>query len=78
MIKILADFNNKDEHGCVRLSTVGALEDIATHRRELREGMEVILYEENDFEVRAKLIFDLGMWKGIPDMDTLRYYDDKY
>lgn len=77
MIKILADFNNKDEQGRVRLSTVGALKDITMHRSELREGMEVILYEENDFEVRAKLIYDLGMWKGIPDMDTLRYYDDK-
>jgi hypothetical protein len=76
MIKILADFNNRDEQGRVRLSTAGALKDIAKHKAELREGLEVIPYEERDFEVRAKLVFDLGMWKGVPDMATLRYYDD--
>lgn len=77
MIKILADFNNKDEHGRVCLDTAGALKAIAEHKAELREGLVVLLYERDDFEVHAKLIFDLGMWKGIPDMDTLRYYDDK-
>ena len=77
MIKILADFNNKDEQGRVCLDTMGALKDIAVHKSELTEGMEVLLYERGDFEVRAKLIFDLGLWKGVPLMDTLRYYEEK-
>ena len=55
----------------------GALKDITEHKSVLVEDMVVLLYERGDFEVCAKLIFDLGMWKGIPDMDTLRYYDDK-
>jgi len=75
MIKILSDFNNRDEQGRVRLSTIGALRDISVHRSELREGLEVLLYED-EFEMIARLVYDLGMWKGILREETIRYYDE--
>lgn len=76
MIRIFADFNNKDEQGRVRLSTVGSLKDVAEHKSELREGLEVILYTPDEFEMLGTLVFDLGMWKGIPHLETIRYYDE--
>lgn len=76
MIRIYADFNSKDEQGRVWLNTVGALEDIEQHRSELKEGLEVILYMTDEFEVRGTLTFD-KIWLGIPDWDTIHYYETK-
>jgi hypothetical protein len=76
LIRIYADFNSSDEHGRVRLSTVGSREDIEKHRDGLKEGLEVILYSPGDFEVRGTLTFD-RIWLGIPDWDTIRYEDTK-
>lgn len=76
MIRIYADFNCQDEQGRVRLSTVGSRKDIERHRASLKEGMEVILYTPGDFEVHGTLTFD-GIWLGIPDFATIRYYETK-
>ena len=76
MIRIYADFNSTDENRSVRLSTVGSLKDIELHRPQLKEGLEVILYMTDEFEVRGKLAFD-KIWLGIPDWDTIRHYKTK-
>lgn len=73
MIQIYADFNNTDEQERVTLDTVGSLKDIEQHRSELKEGLQVILYMTDEFEVQGTLTFD-RVWCGIPDWDTIHHY----
>ena len=76
MIRIYADFNCQDEQGRVTLDTAGSLKDVERHRTRLKEGMKVILYTPGDCEVRGILTYD-GIWRGIPDWDTIRHYKTK-
>lgn len=73
MLRIYADFNSQDEAGRVCLNTVGSLRGIEAHRDELREGLAVILYMTDEFEVNGTLIFDQNIWKGIPDWSSIKY-----
>jgi hypothetical protein len=75
MIRIYADFNNREEDGRVRLNTMGSREDIEKHKDLMREGLRVILYTPKEFDVEAVLCFD-EIWCAIPDYDTLVYTDD--
>jgi hypothetical protein len=77
MIRVYADFNAKDEKNRVCLDTADSLKDIEKHKPLLKDGLEVILYSPGDFEVAGKLIFDEGIWKGIADLKTIKYYDEK-
>lgn len=43
---IFADFNNADEGGRVRLNCNGTIEDIQRLEIELKEGMQMILYDD--------------------------------
>jgi hypothetical protein len=72
-MKIYADFNSCDEQGRVRLSTVGSLKDIKQYENVLEEGMRVLLYMTDEFEVYGTLVFE-DIWLGIPDFSTIRYY----
>jgi hypothetical protein len=74
MIRIYADFNNVAEDGKVELNTVGSLRDIAANSAELREGLRVMLYMTDEFDVEAVLCFD-RIWLGVPDYTTLVYTD---
>jgi hypothetical protein len=76
MVRVWADFNNRDEQGRVRLNTVGSLKDIEKHHDEIREGTKVILNAEDDFEVEARLTFD-KVWRAIPDMTTIKYLNSE-
>lgn len=76
MIRIYADFNSTDEQDRVTLNTVGSLKDIELHRPQLKEGLEVILYMTDEFEVRGTLTFD-QIWRGIPNWDTIHHYKAK-
>lgn len=73
MIRIYADFNSTDEHKRVRLSTKGSMKDIELNKSQLKEGLEVILYMTDEFEVHGTLTFD-QIWLGIPAWDTIHYY----
>lgn len=77
MIKIYADFNNSDELGRVRLNTVGSLEDLDRNRGELTEGLKVTLYTPGEFEVQGVLLFEDGIWRSVPDWETIRYDEPK-
>jgi hypothetical protein len=66
MIRIYADFNSCDEQGRVQLNTVGSLRDIKQCENVLEEGMRVLLYMTDEFEVYGTLVFE-GIWMGIPD-----------
>jgi hypothetical protein len=74
MIRIYADFNSCDEQGRVRLNTVGSLKDIKQHENVLEDGMRVLLYMKDEFEVYGTLVFE-DIWLGIPDFSTIRYYN---
>ena len=76
MVRVWADFNNRDEQGRVRLNTVGSLKDIEKHHDEIRDGTKVILNAEDDFEVEARLTFD-KVWRAIPDMTTIKYLNSE-
>ncbi|MCI0712904.1 MAG: hypothetical protein L0154_22295 [Chloroflexi bacterium] len=75
MIRIYADFNSQDEQGRVKLTTVGSREDIEKFKDVLEEGMVVMLYMSNEFEVEGMLVFD-EVWRAIPDYKTIRYLDN--
>ena len=74
MIKIYADFNSCDEQGRVWLNTVGSLKDIKRYENVLEEGIQVLLYMMDEFEVYGTLVFE-GVWLGIPDFSTIRHYN---
>jgi hypothetical protein len=72
MIRIFCDFTHADDQGRMILHTVGALEDIQLNEAEMIEGSRVILYTPGDVEVEGELIFEDGIWLGIPDYTTVR------
>ncbi len=74
MLKLYADFNCCDEQGRIWLNTVGSLKDIKQHENVLEEGMKVLLYMTDEFEVCGTLVFE-EIWLGIPDFSTIRYYN---
>jgi hypothetical protein len=76
MIRIYADFNDCDEHDRVMLNCVGSLRDIEQHKNILADGMTVVLYMTDEFEVSGTLCFHetWEIWMGIPDWKTIRYY----
>lgn len=76
MLRIYADFNSCDEQGRVRLSTVGSLADIKKNEDSLNEGMKVIFYMTDEFEVSGVLVYE-QIWLGIPDFSTIHYYNSK-
>ena len=44
---IFADFNNADPRGGVRLNTIGTIEDLSRQGIQLREGMKLILHDDD-------------------------------
>ena len=72
MIRIYADFNHQDEQGRVFLDTVGSLADIEKHMDILAEGMIVLLYMGDEFEIEGTLVFD-KVWLAMPNFETLHY-----
>lgn len=72
-IRLYADFNARTEDDKVVLNTVGSLADVAKHKKELNEGMRVIL-TDGEIELEASLERDgeHGIWLGIPDWSTAR------
>ena len=75
MLRIYADFNNTGEDDRVRLNTVGSLRDLRALEGQLADGLRVILYMTDEFEVEGTLVFDT-IWNGIPDWSTIKYADD--
>jgi hypothetical protein len=75
VLRIYADFNHVDEKGRLMLDTVGSLRDIARLGQQMSDGMTVILYMTDELEVEATVSFD-GIWVGVPDFSTVRYYNE--
>jgi hypothetical protein len=77
MVRIYADFNNSDEQGRVRLNTVKSLEDLEQNKATIKDGLSVVLYMSGELEVHGTLIFQDGIWNGIPEWATIRYENEK-
>jgi hypothetical protein len=57
LAKIFADFNNVDKLGRVRLNTAGTMEDIDKNRIVLKDGLQVILDDNDEFNYLATVEF---------------------
>lgn len=73
MIRIYADWNDRDEQGRLRLDIAGALRDLDTHHQALVDGLRVLLDVQHEFELEATLVFE-EIWRAIPDLATIRYH----
>lgn len=69
MIRIWADFNSISEDG--RLWALSK-KDLKHYGSQLREGIEVIVHMDDEFEVQATLTQGRVGWEAIPDMSTIR------
>ncbi len=72
MIRIYADENDKDEQNRYLLHIRGSREDIEKYGDEIKEGVEVTLNVQDEFEVKARLTFD-KVWRAVPDMASIRW-----
>jgi hypothetical protein len=62
MIRIYADFNCQNQDGRISLNTVGSRADIARYIEVVSEGLQVLLYmDEEVADILAILRFD-GIW----------------
>jgi hypothetical protein len=71
--KIFVDFHNSDEHGRVRLNTVGTIEDLNRLGFVLCEGAEVLLYSyEVETEGTVTYSAEEGLWVANFDAKNVR------
>ncbi len=57
----------------VVLNTVGAPQDIEAQSGDLADGVQVVLYMPDEFELIGTLSFD-GVWKATPNLDAIVYF----
>jgi hypothetical protein len=70
---IYADFNNADSGGRLRLNCVGTIHDLARQGLALREGLEVILHDE-DVETEGEVHYsdEERIWVARIDWESIR------
>ena len=73
MIRIYADFNERDKLGRPVLWIPGSRVDMEKNKDKLEPGLRVVLYQPNELEVEANLVFE-GGWVAVPDWDTIKHY----
>jgi hypothetical protein len=56
--RVFADFNNADRLGRVRLNTVGAKDDMERNGIVLSNGMQITLYDDDEFVTEGIVKFD--------------------
>lgn len=76
-LRVFADFNNADEEGNLRLNCIGTIEDLASHKIELKDGQTLIFYGE-DLEVEGivKHSSEENIWVAVIDWDNIRQVED--
>ena len=72
--KIFADFNNTDIKGRVRLTTVGTLNDIREQNIELKEGLEVLIDDDDGLTTHGIVEFseEENIWVAKIDWELLK------
>jgi hypothetical protein len=76
-IIIFVDLNNTDSKGRVRLNTAGALNDIKTKNITLKDGLEVLLDDRQEFRVKGISEFSKqeNIWVAKPDWSSCEEYE---
>lgn len=71
--KIFADFHNADEHGRLRLTCLGTIEDAARLGIRFHEGMELVLSDE-ELEVDGTVAWNAeeNRWVAVIDWNAIR------
>jgi hypothetical protein len=54
---IIADFNNTDKENRVRLNTNGSLNDIKTKSIKMKDGLELLLDDGDEFKIKGVVEF---------------------
>jgi hypothetical protein len=70
---VYADFNNADSGGRLRLNCIGTMQDLARLGLQLREGMPLILHDE-DLEAEGEVHFSEveHIWVARIDWQSIR------
>jgi hypothetical protein len=58
MLRIYCDWNNRIDGEKFSLGCQGSLKDIERHAHELKDGMQVILYQTDELETEGIIQFD--------------------
>ena len=71
---LVADFNNADALGRVRLNTVGTVEDLGRLGLRLADGLRITLHDE-DLEADGEVVFsqDEHIWVAKIDWNAIRH-----
>jgi len=71
--RVFADFHNADAQGCLRLNTIGTVEDLVQQQIVLREGLPLTLYSE-ELEVDGVVHYsaDENVWVAVIDWNAIR------
>jgi len=82
MVKLWTDFNASSDNG-LRLNCKGTIEDLSRQGLELKEGMKLLLWDEDTDEtnnqdnlvVEAVAHYDdkLKIWEGVFNWDDIRH-----
>ena len=85
MIKVWADFNASSKNGLF-LNCKGTIDDLARQKIELKDGMELLLWDEDLDENNnpdnlivqaiAKYNNKLKIWEGVFDWEKMRHESD--
>lgn len=72
-IKLFVDFNNADVEGRIRLNTNGTFKDIKENNIELKDGLEVLLDDNEEFKIYGIVEFskDENIWVAKIDWSDL-------
>ncbi len=70
---IYADFNNADPRGRLRLNCIGTVEDLSRQRVQLREGLPLILHDEElEADGEAQFSPEEQIWVAIINWRLIR------
>ena len=72
--KLFADFNNADRQGRARLNTNGTFADIKKSNLELKEGMQVLLQDDDSLKTVGQLKYsdEENIWVAEINWNTLK------
>ena len=75
--RIYFDTNDGDPEWGYELKFSQSKKDIEAIGADIHDGIRVVIYMTDELEMEAELKFEheLGYWKAIPDLSTIRYLD---
>lgn len=80
MIKLFADFNNADFKGRIRLNTLGTISSLKYHGIELKDGLNVLLDDEDSLRVSGTVQFskEENIWVAEISWDDIKQYGSSF